>query len=128
MRSKTSLILSALAALTLITPCAAHARPKNQVPGLLPNLAIDRTRTASQTVIYIRNTGLTASSPCHVRLVLEDGSVFYFGIWDIQAGGSVGIHLPSYQKGKPYAVTITADCQQEVAESNEGDNVETMRF
>ena len=125
---RTNWILPALAALTLVTPLAASARPRAPISGTLPNLMIDRTRTASQTMVNIRNNGSAASTTCHVRIVLETGGVFHFGIWGLQPGEACSMLLPSLQKGKPYAFTITVDCDQEVAESNENDNVESMRF
>jgi CARDB len=129
MRFTKSLVLPALTALSLVTPFAALAAPKaTELAEALPNLQVDKTNVASQTTVYIRNVGASASAPSHVRIQLESGAIFHFAIWGLQAGEELGLQLPAAQDGKPYSFTVEVDCDQEVAEGDETDNVESLRF
>ena len=128
MRFTKSLVLPALTALSLVTPFAAIAGPKPQLDAALPNLGVERTNVASQTWVHIRNTGAVASLPCHARIQLDNGAIFHFEIWGLQAGEEMAFQMPAAQDGKPYSFTVTVDCEQEVAESDESDNVESLRY
>ena len=106
----------------------SYAAPKSQLLEGMPNLMVQDAIQASSNSLAIVNAGLAASGPFHVRIVLDSGATYYVGLPSLEAGGVWPIQMPAAKDGKPYSFTISVDCDNEVTESDETDNLTTVRF
>jgi hypothetical protein len=120
--------LAVVMALSLVTPMISHADPKAQPVENLPNLMVDSSNQGSETVLTIRNTGGAPSAACHVRVQFSTGAVFYARLFEIQPGAVVMVQAPAARDGKPFTITVEVDCDHEVIESDETDNIATLRY
>jgi hypothetical protein len=128
MRFHKSFALLAILALSLTTPFMSYAAPKTQPLAALPNLMVQDANHASVTSLAIVNAGLLPSGPFHVRIQLDNGATYYVGLPGLAAGDVQGVQMPIAKDGKPYSFTISVDCDHEVTESDESDNLATVRF
>jgi hypothetical protein len=127
MRFTKSFALLAVLALCL-TPIMSFAGPKNAPVEGMPNLMVQSGVQAAATSLAIVNAGLADAGAFHVRIVLDGGATYYVGLAGLAAGAEMPIQIPAASDGKPFSFTISVDCDNEVTESDEGDNSTTLHF
>ena len=118
----------AVLALTLVAPMTSHAAPKAQVVEGMPNLVVESTNRGSETVLTIRNAGAAASAECHVRIQFSTGAVYHAPLFALQPGEVLPVQAPAARDGKPYTITVEVDCDREITESDEADNIASVRY
>ena len=128
MRFTKSFALLAVLALSLTTPFTSYAGPKSAPVEGMPNLTVEHSNHASATELTIVNAGLADAGAFHVRIVLDGSATYYVGLAGLAAGASMPVQIPAAKDGKPYAITISIDCDNEVTESDETDNLASFNF
>ena len=125
MRFTKSFALLAVLALCL-TPIMSFAGTKSAPVEGMPNLTIDGTNHSGALAIV--NAGLADAGAFHVRIVLDNGATYYVGLAGLAAGAQMPIQIPAAKDGKPFSFTVEVDCDKEVTESDESDNVATLHW
>jgi len=128
MRFHKSAAQLAVLALTLVTPMLSHADPKAKVADGMANLVVESTNRGSETVLIIRNVGGTASGDFHARFTFSTGAVYEASLGSLLPGGEVQAQCPAARDGKPYTITVEVDCDHEIDESDEADNIGSLRY
>jgi hypothetical protein len=118
----------AVLALILVHPALSHAAPKAQLQAGMPDLTVESANVAGQTILVIRNIGDAASGTFHVRIQLSTGAVYYAALPAFQPGDEMQAQLPAARDGKPFTVEVEVDCFHEITESDETDNLASMRY
>jgi subtilase family serine protease len=128
MRFHKSAAQLAVLALTLV-PMLSHAAPKAQAKAGMPNLVVVSSNKASSTDLLIRNAGDVASGAFHVRFTFSTGAVYEAALPALAVGDEIQVMAPGTPRdGKPYTITVEVDCDQEIIEGDETDNLASLRY
>ena len=128
MRFKNSAVLAAiLVALCLKAPFTAHADTA-LIEASMPNLTIDALHDQGNRVFDIRNDGTVASGFCWMKLSFSNGQVWQMPLFPLVPGSVFHVVIPPVTSLDPFTITLVVDTYNSVRESNEADNVASLRY
>ncbi|NMX20991.1 hypothetical protein C5S30_00840 [ANME-1 cluster archaeon GoMg4] len=124
---KSSVIVGIIALLALIAlvGSAAALQPDLVVNGIMPNCGYLFGNESNGICAEIKNIGDTTANASHVNFVLSDGYTEKVAVQSLAAGNSTTVEItdPTIRNaGAAVNINVTADCNGEIAESNEGNN------
>jgi len=123
---KNSVVIVAIALLALIAAVgSAAALPDLVVNGIMPNCGYLFGNESNGICAEIENIGDTTANASHVNFVLSDGYSEKVTVPLLAAGNCTTIEItdPTIRNaGAAVNINVTADCNGEIAESNEGNN------
>lgn len=115
----------ALLALIAMVGSAAAQQPDLVVNGIMPNCGYLFGNESNGICAEIENIGDTTANASHVNFVLSDGYIEKVAVPSLAAGNSTTVEItdPTIRNaGAAVNINVTADCDGEIAESNEGNN------